>query len=125
MSRATPHINDLDSTSNDLVEVHVDTTVFAESRKVYSTDLNSLARFIAAQMSEVGPVERVYSKHQRDVYYTWIVIPKRDEKTLDAIYNKEQQIIGHFPEYEFDFYVLYREGRNHEELVSGNLERVL
>lgn len=77
---------------------------------VVSKTTDSLNHFIAFRMSELPTVERVYSKYRGRVFYTWIVIKKRDQQVLREIYKRERDIIHRFQEFGFDFNVIYRSG---------------
>lgn len=89
-----------------------------------SSDLQSLNDFIGCAMGKIPRVERVYSAYRDRTFYTWIIIDDRDEKTLKAIYDKEKLVIDTFPEYEFDFYVLYRRDQEIDSMVSSDIELV-
>jgi len=89
-----------------------------------SSETDSLNQFIAKGMSDLTQVERVYSKFDGQVFYTWIVIEQRDREVQKAVYEREQKIINRFPEYGFDFYVVYRSGADIDSLVSGEIELV-
>jgi hypothetical protein len=69
-------------------------------------------------------VERIYSKYRSNVFYTWVVVEDRDQTTLEKIYEREKAIIERFPEYEFDFYVLYRKGQSVDTMISGDIDLV-
>ena len=89
-----------------------------------SSRTHSLNWYIGNLMSEVSLVERVYSAYRNHVSYTWIVIETRDQDALQQIYQREKAIIERFPEFEFDFYVLYRGGQSIESMISGEVELV-
>ena len=89
-----------------------------------SSNTHRLNQFIAATMEPVDRVERIYSKNTTKVFYTWIVFKDRDEEALDTIYQLEEWIIDRFPEFEFDFYVIYRKEMPIDSLVSGNVELI-
>src|SRR3990170_8331086 len=75
-----------------------DETKTAELRE--STNrTHSLNNFIATKMAEVLPVERVYSAYRERVFYTWIILPDREQATLREIYTRQQEIIDRFPEF--------------------------
>jgi hypothetical protein len=69
-------------------------------------------------------VERVYSKYRSNVFYTWVVVEDRDQTALEKIYEREKAIIERFPEFEFDFYVLYRKGQSVDTMISGDIDTV-
>lgn len=85
---------------------------------------HSLNKFIAARMADILAVERVYSAYRARVFYTWIILPDREQMTLREIYTRQQEIIDRFPEFEFDFYVLYKKQQPVQDMVSGDIELV-
>lgn len=92
--------------------------------RVITRSTESLKAFIAQRMSDLSTVERVYSKYQDRVFYTWIVIEQRDTDVLRQIYDRELEVIERFADFGFDFYIIYRLGADVESLVSGDLELV-
>jgi hypothetical protein len=104
------------------LEVQLITDVLPSA--VVSKTTDSLNHFIALRMSELPVVERVYSKYQGRVFYTWIVIEKRDQQVLREIYKREKEIIHRFQEFGFDFYVIYRSGADIGSLISGDVDLV-
>lgn len=93
-----------------------------EETRTKTTD--SLNHYIAERMAELPEVQRVYSKHEQKVFYTWVVITERDQEVQRAIYAREKQIIKRFPEFGFDFYVIYQSGADADSLVSDDVELV-
>lgn len=92
--------------------------------RLCSSRTHSLNRFIASCLAGVEAVERVYSAYRGRVFYTWVVVPERDRETLREIYRRQRQVIDRFPEFEFDFYVLYKKQHSVSDMVSIDIELV-
>lgn len=89
-----------------------------------SSRTHSLNQYIGSLLAQVSMVERVYSKYRSNVFYTWVVVEDRDQTSLEKIYEREKAIIERFPEFEFDFYVLYRKGQSVDTMISGDIDLV-
>ena len=84
-------------------------------------DLLDMRHFLASRLYQVPQVQKVYSKFEHDVFYTWVVTDERDLEAQRLIYEIEDELIERFPEFEFDFYTVYALGRDPDLLVDSTL----
>jgi hypothetical protein len=80
-----------------------------------------LRDFIAFEFSLVHDVEYVFTAfRENQIFYAWIVTDKFEQSVRDQIYEREQAIIDEFPDFEFDFYIIARMGRNLDDLIGDD-----
>ena len=83
-----------------------------------TTDLRD---FIAFEFSLVPQVDHVFTAlRDNGVFYAWIVTDEFRPEVRQAIYKREQAIIDEFDTFEFDFYIVARQGRRVEDLIGDS-----
>ena len=81
-----------------------------------------LNEFIGFEFSRIHEIERVYTAYRNRVFYVWVVISEPDPKAHKRIYDREKAIIDEFSSFEFDFYLIFKDGQDIQDLVSGPVE---
>lgn len=89
-----------------------------EGQDAITKDLNE---FIALELSLVPEVEYVYTAIRDGVFYVWTVIDRFAQAAREGIYGRQIAVIDEFPMYEFDFYIIAREGRPVGDLISESV----
>jgi len=74
-------------------------------------------------------VEDIFVSIEDNNVDVWVVIPNRDIAVLDQLANIEWELLemfvsGEYPVFLIDFHIIYRCGRNIEELVSSRAIRL-
>lgn len=83
-----------------------------------------LNEFVGIELSLVPDVEYVFTAFRNKVFYIWIVIDRFESQVRERIYDREKAVIDEFTMFEFDFYILSRQGRKVGDLVSESIELV-
>ena len=86
--------------------------------KYISSLLEGMKHFLAQNLYLIPDVLKVLSKLDRNIYYVWVIIPGRNMDLQDKVYEVEDKLIGMFPEFEFDFYTIYSNGRDPDKLID-------
>ncbi len=93
-----------------------------------STDRNlelssgKLNESIAFEFSTIPEVSFVFTRLRTRVFYVWIITESFESEVRHGIYERQKAIIDAFDGFEFDFYVISREGQDPQELVSGDID---
>jgi hypothetical protein len=90
----------------------VTTAAAALEKKICDTVVDSLGARLAAELSNVPGVERVFLRRDEDFFRVWTVIADMDLATEDRIYAAQFAFMDRFPEIPFDFSVIFRQGRD-------------
>lgn len=77
-----------------------------------------LTKFVSFEFSLVKEVETVLAAQYNNLLYLWVVVDKFDKAAREKIYAREREIIDEFREFEFDFNIISRRGRDLRELIS-------
>ncbi len=101
---------------NELVEF---TTQPLPQRQDVAVNLKAVIR---EQLSKIDQVEQIYTAYRNNVFYVWVVIDHFDSHSRESIYEEEKIIIEKFDAFDFDFYIVAREGQAAGELISGDVE---
>ncbi len=91
--------------------------------------VNGWISLIKKRLFDNPSVEDIFVSIEGSDVDVWVVIPKRDLSVLSQLVEKEEQIIeilvsGKNPALLIDFHVIYRCGRNIEDLVSNRAIRL-
>lgn len=71
-------------------------------------------------LTDIPVVEAIIANRLRKGFSIWTVTDQPSEEEVTAIYWKEWELMEHFPETDFDFHVVEREGKPLDELVTLN-----
>ena len=104
-----------------LTESKVDSTGLFD---LTTQSVNGWIALIRKRLFGNPSVEDIFVSIEGSDVDVWVIIPKRDLSLLSQIVEKEEQIIetlvsGENPALLIDFHVIYRCGRNIEDLVSN------
>ena len=84
----------------------------------------SLERFFVEMLPDDARIERVYWTWGEEALRIWAVIPEPDFSIQEPIYEAQLAFMDKFPEYLFDFHIIYRFGRPHEAVKPQGSRRV-
>lgn len=87
-----------------------------------STD--KLENFVAERFLDIPSVEFVFLSLQRNSIDIWTVINKLDRKVREKVYDVEYDILGILQNFQFDFHVICRNGRNIEEVRPSGAKMI-
>jgi len=109
-----------------LTESKVDSTGLVDFT---DQNVNGWIALIKKRLFGNPSVEDIFVSIEGSDVDVWVVIPKRDLSVLSQIVEEEEQIIemlvsGENPALLIDFHVIYRCGRNIEDLVSNRAIRL-
>ena len=94
----------------------------SETRSVITSNLNE---YIAFEFSLVPEIKQVFTALQNNnVLYTWIVVDCFDDDVRHKIYNRQEAIIDDFTDFDFDFYVIARMGRETTDLFDSSVKLI-
>jgi len=90
---------------------------------------DGLIRYVRDELYSVQSIESIYVDIKEDNIDIWVVIPKRDIAVVRQIAESKGRILRLFasaehPPFTLDFYVVYRDGRNEEDLLPKQAIRV-
>ncbi len=74
--------------------------------------------FLLDQFSGIPEVNYIYSEQDGHVCYVHIVIRDSDEHAVDRVLETQERVIHEFPNFEFDFGVIFQMGKDVNELIS-------
>ena len=80
---------------------------------------HDIGHFIGHALSEVPEVEYVLTNVEGKFFIVWTVIDKVDWRVMDSIYDIELAIMDKFPDMEFDFHLICRQGRDPKALLPS------
>ena len=94
-----------------------------------SQDVNGWLSLIKEALYSIPSVEDIFVGIEDSDVDVWVVIPKRDISVLRQLVENEGQILemlvsGEHPAFLIDFHIIYRCGRNIEDLVSNRAIRL-
>lgn len=69
-------------------------------------------------LADIPEVEAVLANHANGVHSIWTVINEPSAEVRAKIYEKEWQLMEQYPQFDFSFHILEREGETLENLVS-------
>ena len=94
----------------------------SETRSVITSNLNE---YIAFEFSLVPEITHVFiALRNNNVLYTWIVVDSFDEEVRHKIYNRQEAIIDEFTDFDFDFNVIARMGREMKDLFDSSVQLI-
>jgi hypothetical protein len=76
------------------------------------------AQMIRDVLLSVEGVERIFVEHAQNSYSVMIVLPDKNRDVEHEVFAREQEIVNTFPESSFDFDMIFRGGRNLQEIVT-------
>lgn len=90
--------------------------------EVWRSDSGILENYISSQISIVREVEFVFSTKENDQINLWIIVNNPDRKVRDSLYDIEFDILKKFTNNNFDFHIMYREGKDIKEILPSNYD---
>lgn len=90
---------------------------------------DGLIRYVRDEIYSIQSIESLYIDIKEGNIDIWVVIPKRDIAVVRQIAEGKGRIIRLFassehPPFTLDFHVIYRDGRNEEDLLTKQAIRV-
>lgn len=90
---------------------------------------DGLIRYVRDELYSVQSIESIYVDIKEGNIDIWVVIPKRDIAVVRQIAEAKGRILRLFasaehPPFTLDFHVVYRDGRNEEDLLTKQAIRV-
>lgn len=80
----------------------------------------SLRDFISGELAAVQEVEAVLTSREGKVFYVCTVVNESAPEIRRKIYEREQLIIDEFSDYEFDFDIISRHGRDMASFIGAS-----
>lgn len=77
-----------------------------------------LQDFISKELASVADVEAVWTSQQGHVFHVWTLVDNPDQEIRRRIYDHECAIIDQFDDYEFEFNIIPRRGRDAQSVLS-------
>ena len=77
---------------------------------------HSLVNFFVARIAGLSEVERVFWKAQHSRIRVWTVMDRPNVAIENQIYDAQLDFMDVFPEISFDFVVIFRQGKNQEQI---------
>jgi hypothetical protein len=93
--------------------------LLAESQAVglkADTLSHSVSALFVAQIKGLPDVERVFWRRESTRIRVWTVIDQPDVVVEDQIYKAQSDLMDLLPEYSFDFSVIFRQGKPHDQI---------
>lgn len=77
-----------------------------------------LTDFVAYEFSQIREVDAVLTARHNNLFYVWIIVDQFDKGVREKVYSREKEIINGFKQFDFDFNIISRRGRDMNELIS-------
>lgn len=92
--------------------------VYSQYAEPHATDtqLHSLMRRFANLVSHLPEIERIFWKLEDDRVRVWTIIDQPSLATETQIYDAQLEFMDRFPEFSFDFAVIFRQGKNPDQI---------
>ncbi|MCK4578166.1 MAG: hypothetical protein KAU50_05205 [Candidatus Marinimicrobia bacterium] len=86
--------------------------------KYISSLLEDMKHYLAQNLYLIPGVLKVLSKLDKNIFFVWVIIQERNIDLQEKVYEVEDKLIEMFPEFEFDFYTIYSNGRDPDILIN-------
>ncbi len=77
-----------------------------------------MKHYLAQNLYLIPGVLKVLSKLDKNIFFVWVIIQERNIDLQEKVYEVEDKLIEMFPEFEFDFYTIYSNGRDPDILIN-------
>jgi hypothetical protein len=81
----------------------------------------TIGETIVNAFAQIPEVEGIYLRQSGSMLHIFTVVDEENDSAFEKIYREERNLVRSSPDFQFDFNVIARRGRDVQEFVGANV----